>query len=316
MSTGFIYHDIFLKHDPGAGHPESKERLIETRKYLGLQPWFADLQQLTIREYGQQWLEHIHTQKYINHARDACLAGDAYLDSMDVGISRDSFDAALYAVYTALTLTDAVIDGTIDNGFALLRPPGHHAEKEMALGFCLFNNVAIAARYLQIRHGIGRVLILDWDVHHGNGTQHSFEEDPSVLYISTHQYPFYPGTGAHTETGIGRGLGSILNCPMAAGSTDNDYEKVFMEKILPKIDLFKPEFILVSAGFDAHRDDPLGQINLSTEFFGWMTRRLMEKADKHCNGRLVSLLEGGYNLHTLPLCIAEHLLQLSDTGVR
>ena len=186
-----------------------------------------------------------------------------------------------------------------------MRPPGHHAEHDQAMGFCILNNVAILARYLKAVHGLDKVLVLDWDVHHGNGTQHTFEEDPSVLFASTHQYPFYPGTGAWSETGIGKGSGATLNCPMPAGSDDNDYEAAFMEKILPAIDQFKPEFIIISAGFDAHRDDPLGEINLSTGFYGWMTDRIMEMADKHAGGRIVSVLEGGYNLAMLPLCIED-----------
>ena len=177
----------------------------------------------------------------------------------------------------------------------------------MALGFCMFNNVAITARYLQQHHGLNKVLIVDWDVHHGNGTQHSFEDDPSVLYVSTHQYPFYPGTGAYSETGTGAGNGATLNCPMSAGSDDSHYETTWRERILPKIEHFAPEMIIISAGFDAHRADPLAQMNLSTEFYAWMTQRLMEQADKHCAGRLISILEGGYNVDELPMCIGEHL---------
>ena len=209
-------------------------------------------------------------------------------------------------------LADNVISREIDNGFALIRPPGHHAERSMALGFCLFNNVAILARYLQKHHGLDRILVMDWDVHHGNGTQHTFEEDPSVLYISLHQYPFYPGTGAAHETGNGRGRGATLNCPMPAGATDEDYRVAFSQQILPKIDAFKPEAVLISAGFDAHRDDPLAQINLSTEFYGWMSQRMMEAAETHANGRLISMLEGGYDLHALSHCIGTHLKVLLD----
>ena len=199
----------------------------------------------------------------------------------------------------------------LDNGFALVRPPGHHAEAGTALGFCLLNSVAITARYLQQHYGIDKVLILDWDVHHGNGTQHSFEDDPSVLFISTHQYPHYPGTGAHTETGVGRGQGATLNCPMPAGSTDSQYETVWREKILPKIAEFGPEVVLLSAGFDAHAADPLASINLSTDFFGWMTERMLEVADQHADGRLVSLLEGGYDLNALAECVDLHVAHLS-----
>ncbi len=230
---------------------------------------------------------------------------------MDVSVCPDSFDIALLAAGSALQLADDMVNGHVDNGFALLRPPGHHAENGMALGFCLFNNVAILARYLQQQHGMDKIAIVDWDVHHGNGTQHLFEEDPTVLYISTHQFPYYPGTGNYNEVGIGRGTGYTLNCPMAAGADDQDYTKVFNKQILPKLDEFKPECILISAGFDAHRSDPLGSINLSTEFFGWMTGQIMDKAEQHCNNRILSLLEGGYNLDALARCVGEHLQTLS-----
>ena len=192
--------------------------------------------------------------------------------------------------------------------------PGHHAEEDLAMGFCLFNNVAIVARYLQKKHGLDKVLVLDWDVHHGNGTQHSFEEDPSVFYVSLHQYPFYPGTGAGTENGRGKGKDATLNCPMPAGALDQDYEKVFCETILPKIDKFKPNTILISAGFDAHQDDPLADVCLTTPFYGWMTERMMEIADKYSGGRIISLLEGGYNLEALPRCVATHLAVLSGNN--
>ena len=313
MQTGFCYDKRFLEHNPGQGHPESKERLIASMEYFKNQPWFQTLKQISPKTIERTWVEHVHKPEYIEHAKSTCLSGAAFLDSMDVGISGDSFDVALLAAGATIELADEVVKGNIRNGFGLLRPPGHHAEHDMALGFCLFNNVAILARYLQKQHGVNKVLILDWDVHHGNGTQHTFEEDPSVLYISTHQYPYYPGTGAYTETGIGRGAGSVLNCPMSAGSGDEDYEQAFLNKIIPKIEEFKPEFIIISAGFDAHKDDPLAQISLNTNFFGWMTLRLMELADRFCNGRIISVLEGGYNLTTLPHCIEQHLVQLSQT---
>ncbi len=184
----------------------------------------------------------------------------------------------------------------------------------MAMGFCLFNNVAILARYLQKHHGLEKILILDWDVHHGNGTQHAFEEDPSVLYASLHQYPFYPGTGAASETGIGRGRGATLNCPMPARSGDAEYEQAFLRKILPTVETFKPQIVLISAGFDAHREDPLAGVCLSTEFFGWMTERMKEAAHQFSGGRLISLLEGGYHLDYLPRCIEAHLKALSSTS--
>ncbi len=311
MKTGILYDPIFLQHDTGHGHPECSARLINTIAHLQQQSWFENLLPITIRSAEQQWIETIHNNDYIKRAQTTCHSGSPYLDSMDVSVCKKSYDIALMATGGTLALADEVIAGKIDNGFAMVRPPGHHAERDTALGFCLFNNVAILARYLQKQHGLDTILILDWDVHHGNGTQHSFEEDPAVLYISTHQYPFYPGTGAYTETGIGKGAGATLNCPMSAGASDKDYELAFMEKILSKIDEFKPEAIIISAGFDAHEDDPLANICLSTEFFAWMSERMMEMADKHANGILISVLEGGYNLNTLPHCIGRHLEILS-----
>ena len=312
MKTGFHYDPVYLQHDTGTGHPECSERLTATMQYLKEQPFFKHLQIVPVRTADLHWIETVHDPDYILRAKTTCATGIPFLDSMDVSVSKKSFEVALRAAGSSLELADQIISAKINNGFALIRPPGHHAENTMALGFCLFNNVAILARYLQQQHGLDKIMILDWDVHHGNGTQHTFEDDPSVLYISTHQYPYYPGTGAWYETGTGRGKGTTLNCPMAAGTGDLDYETVFMEKILPRIDLFHPEMIIISAGFDAHVNDPLGNINLSTEFYGWMTHALMEKADAHSQGRLISLLEGGYNLKMLPRCIAEHLKVLSD----
>lgn len=316
MSSGFLYDPVFLDHDTGAGHPECSERLRSSLDYLSQQHWFQSLEEIPSITAERKWIECVHDDEYIKRAKETCHAGSGYLDSMDVSVCEKSYDIALLAAGSVLNLADHIIENKIDNGFAMIRPPGHHAEKHTALGFCLFNNVAILARYLQKQHGLDKILILDWDVHHGNGTQHLFEEDPSVLYISTHQYPFYPGTGSVSENGQGRGQGATLNCPMNAGSTDKEYELAFMQKILPKFDEFKPEVIIISAGFDAHQLDPLAQINLSTDFFGWMTARVMEKADQYCHGRIISALEGGYNLKMLPLCIAEHLSVLSGHSIK
>jgi acetoin utilization deacetylase AcuC-like enzyme len=314
MTTGITYDPRFLDHDTGPGHPESPQRLIAALHHIQRQSWYAQLLQVPARAAALEQIERIHRPEYIERAKATCVAGAPMLDSMDVSVSRDSFDVALLAAGAALALADEIVAGKLRNGFALLRPPGHHAERDMALGFCLFNNVAVLTRDLQRRHGLGKVLILDWDVHHGNGTQHTFEEDPSVLYISTHQYPFYPGTGAWYEDGVGRGKGATLNCPMSAGSGDQEYEQAFVDRILPKIDAFRPEFIILSAGFDAHRDDPLAQMELSTPFYGWMTERILEAADRHADGRIVSVLEGGYNLQRLPECVALHLQGLGGFG--
>jgi acetoin utilization deacetylase AcuC-like enzyme len=312
MMTGFVYHPGFLNHDPGPGHPESRERLIAVMDYLEQRHWFKALQQFTPKPADREWIELIHSSEYIERVKATCRSGAAFLDSTDVGICELSYDTALLAAGAPLALADEIIAHHINNGFALIRPPGHHAESNMALGFCLFNNIAILARYLQRQHGLSRIVIMDWDVHHGNGTQHSFFEDPSVFYISTHQYPYYPGTGAGSETGSGPGKGATLNCPMPAHSTDQDYTLVFQDRIIPAIQSYNPEIILISAGFDAHIDDPLAQIDLSTGFFGWMTDRLMELADQYCGGRIISVLEGGYNLQALPLCIEQHLLKLAS----
>jgi len=307
MATGFLYDDQFLKHDAGRGHPESPQRLARTLAHLKEQAWFGTLSQVRPAPAEEKWILTTHAAPYLKRSKEACEEGAPWLDTPDVGISSESYATALLAAGGGLMLADRMMAGEIQNGFALLRPPGHHAELSHAMGFCLFNNVAILARYLQQKHGLDKILILDWDVHHGNGTQHTFEEDPSVLYASLHQYPFYPGTGSAWETGEGRGRGATLNCPMPAGASDREYETAFCEQILPKIEGFKPEAVLVSAGFDAHESDPLASINLSTEFFGWMTERMMEAADKHADGRLLSLLEGGYNLDYLPRCVALHV---------
>lgn len=312
MKTGFLYSSDFLQHDTGSYHPERRERLIAAMAHLEKQPWFEHLIPIEPRLAEREWLWEVHEESYLDRAEQACHRGESYLDVADVRISKASFDIALQAAGGSLELADRVICGEIDNGFALVRPPGHHAERNMALGFCLFNNVAILARYLQKRHSLDRILILDWDVHHGNGTQHSFETDPSVLYVSLHQYPYYPGTGSVSENGTGRGQGATLNCPMWAGAGDSDYEEAFLTRILPKVDRFKPQAIVISAGFDAHVDDPLGGIRLSTEFFGWMSARMMEAADKYAGNRLISVLEGGYNLEMLPRCIVRHLSVLLE----
>jgi acetoin utilization deacetylase AcuC-like enzyme len=311
VTTAFHYDPRYLEHDTGVGHPECPERLVSTMRHLKSLDWFDELYQVTATPAAAEALHSNHAPDYVARAADACARGAPYLDVPDVAVSNESYDIACLAVGSALALADCVVEGPADNGFALLRPPGHHAETATALGFCLFNNVAITARHLQRQHGLDKIAILDWDVHHGNGTQHSFETDPSVLYISLHQYPYYPGTGAYSETGSGAGSGATLNCPMPAGAGDPDYQQAFTEQILPKLEAFAPQAILLSAGFDAHRDDPLAQIQISTECYGWMTERLMETAERHAGGRVIALLEGGYNLRALPLCIAEHLRVLA-----
>ena len=305
--TGFAYDPICLRHDPGRAHPERSARLTATMERLARESWFAELVSVAAEPCPAEWLEAIHAPDYVARAEEVCRSGGPYLDVPDVGVSRESFDVARIAAGAGLALADRLMAGEIDNGFSLARPPGHHAERSLALGFCLFNNAAILARYLQHRHGLEKILILDWDVHHGNGTQHAFEEDPTVLYASLHQYPFYPGTGAASEEGAGRGKGATINCPMPAGARDALYVEAFRTRILPAIDRFKPDAVLVSAGFDAHAEDPLAAVELTTGCYRWMSERVLEAADRHAGGRVVSLLEGGYSLEALPECVAVHL---------
>ncbi|MFT4583397.1 MAG: acetoin utilization deacetylase AcuC-like enzyme [Gammaproteobacteria bacterium] len=313
MPTGFAFDQSFLNHNTGPGHPECAERATAIMSHLDQQQWIQDLIRIAPKPADEIWIETVHTGHYRERANAACKSGEPYLDSLDVAISSASYDVALLAAGAPLELADAMISGKINNGFALVRPPGHHAENNTALGFCLFNNVAILARYLQAAYGLEKIAIIDWDVHHGNGTQHTFESDPSVMYVSTHQYPFYPGTGSMSETGEGRGKASTLNCPMVAGATDAHYEAAFNDRILPALDRFGPQAVLISAGFDAHADDPLAGILLSTAMYSWMTLRLIEVADKHAQGRIISVLEGGYNLSRIGECVAAHLHELSGS---
>lgn len=314
MTTGFHYDPIYLQHQPGAGHPERPARLEAAIAHLRQQHWFDALRSIPGRAAELDWIHTIHAPEYVARAEQACASGQPYLDVQDVGISADSYRAALHAAGAAMALADEVVTRRVDNAFALMRPPGHHAEASLALGFCLFNNAAVLARYLQREHGLDKILILDWDVHHGNGTQHSFEDDPSVMYVSLHQYPYYPGTGAVSETGTGAGVGATLNCPMNAGSGDAQYQQAFTERVLPAVKRFGPDAVVLSAGFDAHADDPLAQVNLSTQCYAWMTQRMLEVADQHANGRIISLLEGGYDLRALSDCVAMHVAHLSGNG--
>jgi acetoin utilization deacetylase AcuC-like enzyme len=222
-------------------------------------------------------------------------------------MSPGSLPAAYMAAGGALAAVDAIMRGEIEHAFCAVRPPGHHAESGRAMGFCLFNNVAIAARYVQRKHGLSRVLIVDWDVHHGNGTQHSFEQDSSILFFSTHQYPHYPGTGRETERGTGVGEGFTINVPMEAGDGDDEYHAIFVNVLLPAADAFKPEFVIISAGFDAHRDDPLASMGLTEAGYSDLTGLVAGIARRHAGGRVLSALEGGYNLTALAASVDAHL---------
>lgn len=315
--TGLVYHPDYLKHNPGGGHPESPQRLQGIIEHLKKVSLWNQLLHIEPAMAAEELLELVHTKEHIERVRRTSQQGFGCLDQGDTLVSKLSFAVARLAVGGVLKAVDAVMQGTLDNAFAAIRPPGHHAERDYAMGFCLFNNVAIAARYLQQNWKIERVLIVDWDVHHGNGTQHIFEEDPSVLYFSTHQYPYYPGTGSAAEKGKGRGEGYTLNIPLAYGSDEEDYLRAFQTELLPAALSFKPDFILISAGFDAHQDDPLAGMRLTENSYYQFTRIIKNIASDTCRGRIVSLLEGGYNLISLSRSLESHLKALmEDEGTR
>jgi len=310
--TAFVYHDVYLEHKTPAGHPESPKRLTAIVERLKADRLDGELASLTPQPAQEKWIQTVHTAGYIERARKACAEGDDYLDSGDVPISTRSYEAAVLAAGGVLTAVDAVMKGQVENAFCAVRPPGHHALADRAMGFCIFNNVAIGARYVQQQYHLAKVLIVDWDVHHGNGTQAAFYEDPSVLYFSVHQYPFYPGTGAETETGKGAGLGATINVPLPAGSGDDDFLEAFEKKLTPAADAFRPDFVFVSAGFDAHENDTLGGMRVTTGCFGKLTRIVKGIAERSCQGRLVSVLEGGYGLEGLASSVETHLRALMD----
>ena len=306
--TGYIYDPIYLEHETGS-HPENAGRLEAINRRLQGSDIFPHLQQPAPRKATVEEIALNHEAGYVQQVSEACANGVSNLDG-DTVISANSYEAALMSAGAGLTGVDLILDGTLDNAFCAVRPPGHHAENSMAMGFCLFNNVAIAARYAIEKKDLNRVFVFDWDVHHGNGTQHSFYSDANIYYSSCHQYPFYPGTGAKEETGTGDGLGTTLNFPLREYSTDDDYLALVKDKLIPEMFRFKPELIVLSAGFDAHRDDPLASMQVSTECYGAMTELIRSAAQEICQGRLLSMLEGGYDTHALADSVHAHLKKL------
>ena len=311
--TGYIFHPQYLKHDTQS-HPENSGRLRAIQDRIKSSEIYPHLHFPEPRFATDDELKKNHDLDHINHVRNSCQNGTQNLDG-DTVICSESWDAAVLSAGAGLTAVDKIISGELDNAFAAVRPPGHHAEKDRAMGFCLFNNVAIAARYAINKHKLNRVCIFDWDVHHGNGTQHSFYSDPSVFYSSIHQYPFYPGTGDKIETGTGDGLGTTLNFPLDAFSEDFTYLDIIGNKLIPKIQNFKPDLIIISAGFDAHEDDPLGQMKVSSDCYRKMTSMILKLAEEVCDGRLLSMLEGGYNHKALADSVLNHVDALL-TGFR
>ncbi|WP_031433821.1 histone deacetylase family protein [Methylomarinum vadi] len=310
MTTLYFYHDDFLRHDTGEFHPESSARLTSINSALNT-PAFDRLTRMTpvLLDDIEEHIALIHTADYIQTIhRTTPRHGQASLDA-DTVLSPGSYQAALLAASAVCGALDRVVAKQADNAFCAVRPPGHHAEESHAMGFCLFNNIAVAAAYARKFHGVDRLAIVDFDVHHGNGTQQAFYRTAEVMYASSHQMPLFPGTGHPSETGVG----NIVNVPLSAGDTGIQFREKYRNIILPALRKFKPELILLSAGFDAHKADPLASIMLESEDFHWVTRQVMEIAATCCSGRIISVLEGGYDLPALGESAAAHVSALMNS---
>jgi acetoin utilization deacetylase AcuC-like enzyme len=302
MRTALITHEACLRHDTGRGHPERIDRLRVVLQALAT-PEFSELRLIEAPQAPREAIERIHHPDYVDSVFAAIpLQGHAMLDG-DTTVSPGSGEAALRAAGAVMAAIDLVAADEIETGFCAVRPPGHHAEADRAMGFCLFNNVAIGAAHARAVHGWQRVAVMDFDVHHGNGTQHSFAADPDFFYASTHQMPLYPGTGARSE----RGIGNICNAPLPPGAGSAAFRAAMTGQILPAIEAFRPDLIIISAGFDAHRADPLASLALESADFSWATTELLHLAKRCCHGRLVSSLEGGYDLEALAESAAAHV---------
>jgi acetoin utilization deacetylase AcuC-like enzyme len=309
MTTLLYTHPACLEHDPGAHHPEAPARLRAVLAKLA-QPEFAGLERREAQEASIEDLLRVHPRRHVERILQAVPRSNHVAIDADTVLSPASGTAALCAAGAIVQAVDAVVAGEADNAFCAVRPPGHHAEPERAMGFCLFNNVAVGALRAREAHGIERVAVIDFDVHHGNGTQAIFDDDRQLFYASTHQYPLYPGTGAASETGVG----NIVNAPLRPLSGSFEFRRAMSEVVLPALDAFGPGFVLISAGFDAHKSDPLAQLMLDEDDFAWITERLVEIADRHAQGRIVSTLEGGYDLAALAASAAAHVRVLMSAG--
>ncbi len=311
-TVAFVYHPDYLLHAPPFEHPESPERLVAVIEHLAARGLLGKMVAVTPDYADEADIALVHDPEYLRKIETGCRRGDLTLDAEDTYLNRHSYTIALLSAGGAIAGVKAVITGKARRAFCAIRPPGHHADSGTGMGFCLLNNIAVAARYLQARHGVSRIFIVDWDVHHGNGTQRIFLEDPSVYFFSIHEHPsfLYPGTGRRWETGKGAGEGTTLNAPMAPGAGDAEYRMAFEQMLRPAIEAFRPEILLVSAGFDAHRDDPLADMQLTDEGFRFMTRFVADMADRHCGGKVVSVLEGGYDLSTITTSVEAHVREL------
>lgn len=314
--TGILIDDRFRRHATGDGHPESPQRLDIIHDALNESGLLETATRIEPQPISDADMQHVHTHDYLTRLDAACRQCYPYVDVPDSTICPESFEIAKLAAGGVVQAAKAVARGDLARAFCAVRPPGHHAESDRSMGFCLLNNIAIAAHVVKKEFNLGRLLILDFDVHHCNGTQHAFEADPSVLVISLHGHPnyLYPGTGQEEEAGVGPGHGYTMNIPMKPGATDDDYHFAFERRIVPAVARYAPQMILVSAGFDAHEDDPLGNLALSDDVFGWMTDRIVEMADRHAHGKVVSVLEGGYDPGVLSRCVPLHVKALDSAA--
>ncbi|MFH2057606.1 MAG: histone deacetylase [Pseudomonadota bacterium] len=307
--TGYLHDIRYLLHVTGPYHPEVPKRLTAIHSGIKNVGLLKHLIEISAVRADIKWIKTVHSTDYIQRFEKACLSGKSTFDCRDNSMCADTYETSLLAVGGILETIKLMMEGKIDNAFCAVRPPGHHAEATKAMGFCYFNNVAIAARYLQMQWKIKRVGIVDFDVHHGNGTQHIFENDPTVFFYSIHQHPSftYPGTGREFEEGIQEGKGFTKNSPVLPGQSDDTYKHLIRSDLLPAFEKFKPEVILVSAGFDAHKEDRMADMNLSTEGFSWIMKTIMDLSETYTGGRLISVLEGGYSLRMLSELAANHV---------
>jgi acetoin utilization deacetylase AcuC-like enzyme len=309
-STGLVYSTEYLKHETPPGHPESPRRAEVVAKGFEEAGLMQKVVRLEARKAAREDILRCHDADYFEVAKRDVESGKADLSTGDTNISRDSFEIALLAAGGICAAVDAVVTKKVQHAFCVVRPPGHHATPVKGMGFCLFNNIAVGARYAQAKHKIGKVLIADWDVHHGNGTQDIFYSDGSVLFFDTHQSPWYPGTGDETERGTGKGLGCIVNNPFPAGAGRKEVLGVFESKLVEAARKFKPDLIMLSAGFDSRLGDPLGHFRLTDEDYVDLTKVILHIAKEHAEGRFVSVMEGGYNLRGLMKATTAHMQTL------